>query len=171
MKVIVVLLLVFSGFQAWGKELQCENPEDVKYIHGKKTCTNWSESEAPIDNRCEEAYVPPHDVQELAEVEAWAVGRAFLIFADKAGYLFDGDQYGEDNPYPALFYFGFATAKNCISQDVIVTYRSMLDHLARVYTKYDDGTYQSHLKFQEVYLKLADSYKMIKYLTPQGQLI
>ncbi len=109
--------------------------------------------------RCEQNYVPPTNVEELTQIKQWAIVLAFIPMADKAGYFFDSESYMQDfpNPNQAAFNFGFVTATQCYSVDVITSYYSYSVVLQRLYLK-------DKIHFKNFFDAAAEKYGYTPYL-------
>lgn len=117
---------------------------------------------------CAYEYIPPHTTEELLEVRTWAIGGAFIQFADEAGYTFDSAAYMADAPNIALFNFGMVTNTTCLELDVMTGFFSAMTHLAQVWQKHKDPNTPKEMSFQEAYTRIATSYGFDKYLAPAG---
>ena len=115
---------------------------------------------------CEEP-PPDHDIEDLFSISRWAAGGAFANYAERAGFVFDNETYMNDNPYPALFHFGFKTGMDCLDIDVINHCLSVMTALNRFYVgSLEDGDEES---FNRFFLEMARKLEMDQYLLPIGK--
>lgn len=126
--------------------------------------------------RCEENYIPPHNEEELVAVQSWAVGAAFNIYSRYTNYQWDQKAYVNDNPNPALFNFGLVTATTCLPMDVLQLYVSADYHFASVLSrakqiKDKKEAFKAFKDFNKIFLSLAETYGMDRYLVPKGELL
>jgi len=123
--------------------------------------------------RCEENYIPPHTEEELLELQNWAVGAAFHIYSRFTNYRWDQKAYVKNNPNQALFNFGLVTATTCLPIDVLQLYVSADYHFSSVLNRArkNENKMEAFMKFNKVFLSLAETYGMKDYLIPRGELL
>ncbi len=125
------------------------------------------------ENKCP-GYAPDHSWEDLNAVTAWAAGKAFARYAEKAGFDFDMEAYMADTPHWALFNFGRATGTSCLTVDVLSLFMNLDYGLAVYYSKtFVDGAPPKLVDatFKKEFVRLAEMYGFDIYLTPQGELV
>ncbi len=126
--------------------------------------------------RCEENFIPPHSEEELLAVQNWAVGAAFNMYSRFTNFKWDQKAYVNDNPNQALFNFGLVTATTCLPMDVLQLFVSADYHFSNVLRKAkqsDDKkeAFKAFKTFNKIFLSLAETYGMDRYLIPKGELL
>lgn len=106
-------------------------------------------------------YIPPHTKADLEAVTVWAEGRAFGIFAQRAGFHFDWVAYEMDCPHPSLFNFGQNTGLEFLDQDVTSLFLNM-DYGLRIAWVKSQGQQEI---FRAMYLDLLEGTPFFKYLS------
>lgn len=111
------------------------------------------------NSNCKEDYIPPHTEQDLFDVQEWAGGGAFAIFAKDAGYNFDRETYIADCPNWAIFGFGKALGPVCTQNvDLLSRYISLAFVMERKLEKDPE-------EFPEYYYEMAKKYGFDIYLS------
>lgn len=121
-------------------------------------------------------YAPDHTWEQLNAVIRWSAGDAFAIYAARAGFRFDYESYQDDVPHRALYNFGRATGTTCLPNPTTLGYEQMMVALSVYYSKTLDQQGKApvdNLIFRENYLRLAESWGFLDYLSeiPEGLLV
>lgn len=117
---------------------------------------------------------PDHNWQDLMNVTDWAAGAAFATFSKMAGYQFDVVKYNEDNPHPALFYYGRATATTCLPIDVLSGFMRTFSGLQIYYSQAvqaGGSDYEIQIKFRKKFQEMAELLGFDIYLIAEGEMV
>lgn len=120
-----------------------------------------SQENSVISPRCRDRFVPPTTWDELKKVQHWALAKAFIEYAQPAGYEFDVELFDLEmpNPNPGVFNFGYVTGYECYPIDVVSLYVSYNYVFANLKEKDPE-------RFVEYYTSESIRYDLAKYLKP-----
>lgn len=116
-------------------------------------------------NEKEIEYIPPHTIEQLEQVKAWAIGGVIQSYAKRAGLDFNNKAYMdnypvyiEGKPNMALFNFGLATGDEFFEIDIMTAALSVQSNLIKAEVNLSTEEFEKHL------IQTAKYYDFLKFL-------